>query len=330
MAMIGELPEPVLDLMRAGSVAGFATVSAAGMPIDTPVLYFSNESLDTFNLTTGLAYPAKAERARRNPKVGLLLEGRPDEPVISVAGMAAVRDADLQGNVHRYLAEAAHTLPHNPDWALARQAVWYWTRIIVEIVPVRVRWWARPSEMDGPPQCWSAPADAVFPRSDPAPPGKPSAPPMWHQPPWPDLADRAMARGARCHLTLLDSDGFPLPMPVRSARRTQTGFVLDLPAGIPGPLTGPACLTFGGIETFLGRIASSSSSAELRVERALPVFPMTEDMAQLWQPSEKTRAELMRRLGEETARRGQAIPTIPQDRPPPSPGYRRRMVRAQA
>jgi hypothetical protein len=326
MAMTDELPGPVLDLMRSGSVAGYATISAAGVPIDTPVLYFPGEDLATFNLTTGLAYPVKAERARRNPKVGLLLEGGPDEPVVAIAGMAAVRDGDLQANVLRYLAEAAHRLPLDPDWELARQAVWYWTRIIVEVSAARVLWWDNPAAMDQPPQRWQAPADTIYPASDPAPPGKVSQPATWDQPPWQDLAAQALARGAKCHLSLIDAELFPLPMPVRRAEASRQGFTLDLPRGIPGPLAGTACLTFGGIETFIGELSGDT----LHVERALPLLPMTRDATQLWQPTDDTRTQLMRRLGEETARRGQPVPVIPHDRPPPSPGYQRRMARMKA
>jgi hypothetical protein len=66
----------------------------------------------------------------------------------------------------------------------------------------------------------------------------------------------------------------------------------------------------------------------MRVERTLPIFPMTKDMTQLWEPTEDTRTQLMRRLKEEVERRGQSIPTIPIDRPEPTAGYRRRMARA--
>ena len=317
MAMCDDLPEAVLELMRSGAVTGFATVSTAGVPIDTPVLYFPSEGLRSFDLATGLAYPSKAERARRNPKVGLLLEGGPDEPVVSIAGMAAVRDADLQANVLRYLAETAHTLPYDPDWALARQAVWYWTRIIIEVAPARVLWWDNPSAMDGPPHRWRARQGTVFPRSDPAPPGKTSMPADWGASGWQELARQALTRGAKCHLSLIHAEGFALPMPVWTAELTASGFALDLPRGIPGPLAGKACLTFGGIETFIGEVSGSPGCVVFQVERALPVLPMTQDMAQLWQPTDHTRSELMRRLAEETARRGQAVPQIPADRPPP-------------
>lgn len=328
MTAMDELPDRVLALMRSGSIAQYATVSAAGVPVDTPVLYFPNDDLGAVNLATGLAYPAKAERARRNPKVGLLLAGGPHEPVVSVAGMAAVRDADLQGNVLRYLAEAAYTLPHDPDWALARQAVWYWTRIIVEIVPARICWWDGPEQMDRPPHRWQAAESTCFPTSDPAPPGTASSPATWQVRPWRELAETALGRNAAGHLSVLDAEGFPRPMKARSIAITDTGLALTLPDGVPWAIAGMACLTFGGIETFLGSVAAAEGTIHLTVERTLPVFPMTSDMTQLWQPAPDTRAQLMRRLEQELYRRGQPVPTVPVKRPPPSAGYRRRMERA--
>lgn len=325
-----ELPDHVRTFLRSGSIAQYATVSAAGMPIDTPVLYFPSEDLRSFNLATGLSYPAKAERARRNPRVGLYLEGGPDEPVVSIAGMAAVRDADLQDNVNRYVAEACYTLPYDPPWELARQAVWYWTRIIVEITPVQMLWWDRPADMDGLPQRWEAPPGTSYRPSDPAPPGKVSAAAKWDMPAWRDLAGQALARGARGargHVSVCTAAGFPLPAGLRQVELVEDGFLLDVPGGIAWPLSGPACLTFGGIETFLGRISGHGARHHLAVERTLPIFPMTQDMAQLWHPTPDTRAQLMRRLEEELLRRGQPVPTVPETRPPPSEGYRRRLLR---
>jgi len=330
MTMLEELPESVTGLMRSGSIANYTTVSREGMPIDTPVLYFPNDDLSRFNLTTGLSYPAKAERARRNPKVGLLLMGRPDEPVISIAGMAAVRDADLQANVLRYVAEACYTLPHDPDWSLARQAVWYWTRMLVEIAPARIDWWDDQASMDQLPHHWEAPAGTAFPASDPAPPGKTSRPARWQELDWRKLAEQALARGVPGRLSVIDEEGFPRPVTLTSIETTDAGFALGLPRGIPWRIAGKACLTFGGIETFLGIANGADGAAAMTVERTLPVFPMTQDMTQLWEPAADTRAQLMRRLEEELQRRGQPLPSIPVDRPEASEGYRRRMERMKA
>ncbi len=327
MGLVGALPGPVVSLLQSGSIAQYVTISASGQPIDTPVLYFPADDLSSLNLATGLSYPAKAERARRNPKVGLLLEGGPDEPVISISGMAAVRDTDLQDNVNRYLAEACHTLPHNPDWALARQAVWYWTRIIVEIAPVRIQWWDNPAQMGKPPQQWQAPEHTLFPVSDPAPPGKTSQPAKWEERPWQELARLALERGAAGHLSVLDEHGFPLPIKAAAIAITKQGFSLEMPDGVPWRIDGKACLTFGGIETFLGVATPAAGTVRLDVERALPVFPMTSDMTQLWEPAAGTRTQLMRRLEEELHRRCQAVPLIPVIQPAPSAGYRRRMQR---
>lgn len=330
MSLFDELPEAVTGLMRSGAIANYVTVSSAGMPVDTPVLYFPADDLSSFNLTTGLSYPAKAERARRNPKVGMLLSGRADEPVISIAGMAAVRDADLQSNVERYAAEACYTLPHNPDWKVARRAVWYWTRMLVEITPARIDWWDSPAAMDRPPHRWMAPAGTVFPASDPAPPGRTSKPAKWREFDWCELAGQALARGVACQLSTIDQEGFPRPIGVNRIERTEAGFSLALPRGICWPIAGKACLTFGGVETFLGEAKGNGGDATMIVERALPVFPMTQDMTQLWEPSEDTRTQLMRRLEEELQRRGQPLPSVPVDRPEPTAGYRRRMDRMKA
>ena len=325
------LPDHVLDLIRSASFAQYTTVSAAGVPIDTPVLIFPSENLQTINLATGLSYPAKAERARRNPRVGLLIEGGPSEPVISIAGMGAVRDSDLQGNVDRYLVEAAYSLAHDPDWSLARQAVWYWTRIIVEITLASVMWWDSPASMDQPPRRWDALAGTVFPGSDPLPPGKNGEAAKWEQRPWQQLAMQALEREVPGHLSVIDAEGFPRPLRAQAIAITESGFTCDMPLGIPWKIVGKACLTFGGIETFVGEACTlASSRIAMQVERSLPIFPMTQDMKQLWEPTDNTREQLMRRLREETQRRGQPIPAIALDRPPPSEGYKRRLARRKA
>jgi len=321
------LPDPVVTLMRSGAIAQYATVSAAGMLVDTPVLYFPDDDLAKVSIATGLSYPAKAERARRNPRVGLLLEGGPDLPVIAIAGMAAVRDSDLQGNVHRYLAETCYTLPHDPDWALARQAVWYWTRIIVEIAPVRILWWDSPAAGGRAPPPGGGRGRTRLTASDPAPPGQTSRPAQWAQLSWQELANQALGRGATGHLSVIDADGFPAPMRALEIAITDDGLSIRMPNGAPWSMTGQACLTFGGIETFLGTVTPGNGCVTMAVARTLPVFPMTGDMTQLWNPAAETRAQLMRRLEEELQRRGQAVPLIPDIQPPPSEGYRRRLAR---
>jgi hypothetical protein len=328
--MLDQLPGHVVELMRSGRVAEYATISTAGVPIDTPVLYFPSDGLRTVDVATGLSYPAKAERARRNPKVGLLIEGGPDEPVISIAGMAAVRDSDLQANVDRYLSEAGHALAGDPDWSLSRKAVWYWTRIIIEVTPTRVLWWDTPAAMDGPPRRWDADPGTCYPASDPTPPGAPSRSSDWEQPPWRSLASKAVARSSPGHLTLIDGDGFPLPIRARKIWRTDDGFTLEMPNAAPWSGTGKASLSFQGFETFVGEATSHGGLTHMRVERALPVLPIAIDQQELLEPSPETHDKLMARLRQEVARRGLPVPTMPAERPPPTEGYKLRIARSRA
>jgi len=205
MTYLDHLPGHVGDLIRSRFVCEWATVSKAGVPINSPLVPFTSDDCETIDCATGLAYPAKAERARRNPRVGMLFEGGASDPVVSVGGMSAVRDSDLQANLERYLSEEILTTmldPANTDYAgVTRHALWYFTRIVVCVKPAVVRWWANPAAMDEAPEEWRADAATTFPASDPAPPGSMARPPWAEAPPWREVAQGAVARKAPAHLT---------------------------------------------------------------------------------------------------------------------------------
>jgi hypothetical protein len=317
MSALHELPEKVLRLIESGVVAEFSTVSQAGIPIDTPTYYFPSDDMETLDVATGLPNPAKAERARRNPKVGLLIEGRADEPIVVVRAHAAVRDSDIQANAIRYLAETGYRgISHGITWEKARLAVTYWSRIIVENKPERIYWWDDPAALDGPPRIWNAAPGTIYPHSDPAPSGK-MQPSAWPVRAWQDVAKDAVASGAASHLSVLDADGYPLPMRTRSFELVREGFRLAMPNGVPWKLEGKASLTFAGFRTFVGQVAQDNDgSILLRVERSLPQHPSTLDTKQVLQPSEDTLAKARARLEYEARRRGQSLPVIPLEPPP--------------
>jgi general stress protein 26 len=320
------LPDAVARLIRTRAVAEFATVSGAGVPIDTPTFYFPSADLQTLDIGTGLAYPAKAERARRNPRVGLLIEGKAEDPVVSIAGFAAVRDADLQANLVRYASETIFAPNINPDvvpWQATRERKrYYLTRMIVCIAPAHVRWWRSRAATDEPAQEWRAGADTVFPASDPAPSSKPSEAPQWPRRTWRELADTALKEQLPAHLTLLDSDGFPVPMRVREYQSHAEGFRLIVPHGAPWS-EGKATLSFVGKEIFVGDVVADRGQALLRVERVLPVLPLMQ------QPTAEILGILTRRMEYEARRRGQPVPVVPEQPPAPTEGARLRRAAAQ-
>lgn len=328
MHQLTGLPDNVAEVIRTAVICEFATVSAAGVPIDTPLLYFWSDGLRSLDVATGLAYPAKAERARRNPKVGLLLEGGAGQPIVSVAGVAAVRDADLQRNLERYLSEVAWDIPMGAPWSKARAAIWYWARIIVSVTPRHIRWWPSADDMDRPPQRWDAPAGWSFPQSDPAPAGQVSAAPKWREYPWREFAASFLDKGVPGHLTLCDDDGYPLPIRARWIELLEDGFRLDIPRGAPWRRRGKATLTFAGAATFVGEVTEQGPDLILTTERVLPILPTVENPNELWEPSEHTRTELMRRLVQEAQRRGQPVPTVLETLPPFTDGARARIAGA--
>jgi hypothetical protein len=330
MTYLDHLPGSVAHLIRSGFVAEFATVSTTGVPINTPLVTFTSEDLETIDAGTGLAYPAKAERARRNPKTGLLFEGAMDQPSVSISGLSTVHDSDFQANLERYLAEeilAPYLNPKIVDYeSVTRQAIWYFTRILICVKPVRIRWWRSRAATDDAPEEWCAPIDSVYPPSDPAPPGEMSKAPWLAPSSWQSSAQSALARKAPGHLTLLDAQGFPLPIRAREVHAHEEGFRLIMPKWLPWS-AGKATLSFEGVETFIGSAAFEVTEALMRIERAMPVLPMMADLTEVLHPKPATKAALMERLHHETERRGQPLQTMPANPPEPTAGAR---LRAEA
>ena len=316
MSTLHDLPRHIFALIESGVVAEFATVNAMGVPIDTPTYYFPADDMATIDLATGVPNPAKAERARRNPKVGLLIEGRPEEPVVVIRARAAVRDRDIQSNAIRYLAETGWKgISHGITWEKARLAITYWSRIIIENTPERIYWWDNHAALEGPPGVWNAAPDTVWPVSDPAH-ESPITPGNWKAWPWREVAVAALATGHAGHLSVMDTDGFPVPMRTRSLELVDEGFRIIVPRGMPWAFVGPACVTFAGFRTFVGEAVPQEGDLVLfRVARALPQHPSTLDTKQVLQPAEETLAKTRARLEAEMARLGQVLPVIPIEAP---------------
>jgi hypothetical protein len=316
-------PAEVLPLFQRAITTEYASLTARGAPLTYPVTPYVAEDGRTLDISTGLTYPSKAERARRNPNVALLFSdpvgtGLSKPPVALVQGLAAVRDADLQANTDRYLALSFNKLPEAysgmPRFFL-RRLQWYFVRIWIQITPLRILWWPE-GNLDRTPERWETTAGVQLPVSDPPPPGK--SPGSWKEGPadWRIGARVALQRLGNPVLTLVDKLGYPLPMRVRNAQLTDTGFRVELPAGLPACNPGPACLTFHthpeqftGQQNmvFTGRVEASGLFI---VDRQIGDWSLAGSKLQATWDFMSNGRKLAPRLQEEVRRRGQVIPVI--------------------
>jgi hypothetical protein len=301
-------PEDAAATIAGSAVAEMATLTKAGVPLDTPLLSWVSPDGTTIDLSTGLSYPAKAERARRRPTVGLCFGDVDARPLVAVAAIASVRDRDIQRNAERYASLTGPMiaqLGRGRPWSELRQAVWYFARIWIECAPVRVLWW--PDGAEHPARVWRRPGSTIQPSSDAPPAGKPTKPPAWPVRDWRPSAEAVVADLPLPYLTAVDPEGFPIPFPITGAELDGDGFWLKVPAGAPWDLTGPASLCFDGRATFVGSLEGS----KLTVERQLPDLPLVADTRQIFSPQPDVASALMTRLQTELDRRGQPLPVLP-------------------
>lgn len=319
-------PDAVLPVFERAVTCSYASLTSKRSPVTWAVTPFPGEDGRTIDLSTGLTYPLKAERARRNPHVALLFSdpvgtGLDDPPIVLVLGQATVRDRDLQTNSDRYLRLQMAKLP--AAWRgvprfLIRQQSWYWARVWVLITPERILWWPNRS-LDRAPKKWRAPRTTFVPPSDPPPFGAPLPRTPGDEFDTHDRATDALVRFGAPDLTVVGHDRFPYPFPVEAVGLEPDGFVLAVPPHAPAEAVGRACLTFhvhkanfDGQENavFTGRCEPVGEHTLFRIEKVLPDFSLPGGRVSRARAFLGQRRRLAGVLEAECKRRGGTVPRV--------------------
>ncbi len=315
----GPMTDELRALIERSVVAHVATLDRAGRPVTWPMTPYLDERGADIEVSTGVTYPAKAERARRDPRTCIVIGGG-DEPLVRVTALATVHDRDLQRNTDRFVRQA--TLKTGTSWSrlpdrIIRAQAWHWVRIYVTFTPVRIEWWPN-GRMYGPARSWSAPTTLTAPPSDPPPEG--ASPGGWQRSPgpWRQRAEYAVTHLGHPMLTVTDPDGFPQIVTVVVTGIDARGVHLAVPDGADVG-AGPACLTFDRVHgdgEFLGQENAAftgtltTDGTRFEVDRLLPDFSLpARGLAKHW-AFISARRRLSRRLTFECARRDQQIPHI--------------------
>jgi hypothetical protein len=319
-------PSELDDVFAHSLTCEFSSLTRAGTPVTWPVTPYVTDERKTIDISTGITYPLKAERARRDPRVALLFadpegSGLEKPPVVYVRGHAAVRDANLQAGADRYVSDTLAKLGlayKGTPWFLLKRHRWYWVRIWVEITPLHIAWWPK-GNLDAPPETWDAPA-ADLPASDPGPTGSP--PGAYQEAPddWKFRAARAIGRLKMVDVSVTGRDGWPFVFPAARVKAHPRGFSFRVAPGCPEPIAGPGCITFHTHpERFTGQENAVFTGSVSPLERGKAVFEVERALGDFSLPvgrvrsaaafSEKAR-KLRPRFESEVARRGQPIPEI--------------------
>lgn len=311
-------------------VCDYASVKRDGTPITSPLGAYPGEEKRTIGVSTGVAHPAKAERARNNPKVSLLYaepKGLPmdDPPVVLVFGDATVRDSDLQANLDRMVREtvARVSMFQRMPKFMIRWMSGYMTRIWIDITPLKILWWPD-ADLDKEPQEWNAPAGTAAPPSDPRP--KPLATrrkPMVEPPSdWRKEAAFAIEQLEAPTLTVVGEDGYPVPFKARESALAAKGIRLKMPSGAPVEPSGRACLTYSKVEvkngemvgndsrTFIGDVLQDGDAFLFKVERPLAIMSAKMDSLGAILHLISIVRESATRAKVEAARRDQPVPKV--------------------
>ena len=321
------LPEELVPILVDNWACEYSSIKKNGTPITVPLLTFPGNDGRTIDITTGLAYPSKAERARNNPKVCLLYSDPratsvEKPPVALVYGHATVYDSDLQANVDRSiqtLLPRSKGLNKMPKFIL-RWLRSYFSRIWIAVTPLKILWWPE-TNMENPPKIWHAPTGTQAPPSDPKPEplSNPHKPWLDSSSDWRKDMAYAFDKLGTPVLTVVDDEGYPVPFRVKRGSIELDGVRLELLPAMPTDSRGRACLTFHTLKVVNGEMVSydnksyigtlSKDSFLFKVKRQLGSHEMTSDLkGMIWFIRSTLRLE--KRLTIEASRRRQPVPKI--------------------
>jgi hypothetical protein len=324
------LPDELVPLLVDSAVCEYASIRVDGTPVTSPIIPYRGEDGRSIDISTGLTFPLKADRARRNPKVCLAYtetigSAAENPPVALVYGQASVRDADLQANTDRYVRtqrERFSAFRRMPQFML-RWLEGYFARIWIEITPLKVLWWPD-RDLSGEPKRWHAPPGTYAPPSDPAPEPLPAPHDPVIVPPtdWRREIPYAIDTIGLPILTVVDEEGYPTPFRVLGATMGSEGIQLALPAAVPAAARGRGCLTFHTLRLVKGEMATQEnmsfigdviddggSGVRFEIERRLPDTSIKGRVRGLVSFG-LTMRRFRRRLETEASRRGQPVPKV--------------------
>jgi hypothetical protein len=320
-------PEEILGVIENSLTVEYASLTKKGVPITFPLMPQIGEDGRTLDVATGLTYPVKAERARNNPKVCLLYSeplgcGLESPPCVLVYGLATVRDVDLHANTDRYVRFATKRFAELgvpiPGFFL-RTMTWYLARIFVKVTPMRILWW-EDGVLSKEPKAWQAPDGMQAPDSDPPPGGKGSNSLNSPLTEWHSEAEYAVKSLGEPVLTVVDTDGFPVPFRTLHASAVKDGFHLELSPQSPAPAQGKASLCFhlhdekfswNENKTFVGEVSGDVDTAFFKVDRLLSGQSLKKgSQVSVMLNMFKLRRQLAPRLKPEARRRGQPVPKV--------------------
>jgi nitroimidazol reductase NimA-like FMN-containing flavoprotein (pyridoxamine 5'-phosphate oxidase superfamily) len=157
-----DLPGEVVEVFDSFRTCELATVGRDGTPTAWPALPLYRPETGTFLFTTSIGMPQKAYNIRREPRVSLLFSdatasGLTDPPLVLIQGDATAPDelaTEFDGleEIARRAYERQPVSRHYGVDPLSRRLFgWYYLRLLIHVVPRRVRWWPH-GDLSGPPQ----------------------------------------------------------------------------------------------------------------------------------------------------------------------------------
>ncbi len=147
-----QLPEEVAAVLRGFYTCEVTTVNSKGQPMTWPALAYYDEAAGELFFTVSIAFPVKAQNARKRPQVSLLYSdptgsGLDHAPAVLVQGEATV--AEILEATPQTKALSKLALQRQPDSkrfqasALARRLFsWYlFKRIAITVRPRQITVW---------------------------------------------------------------------------------------------------------------------------------------------------------------------------------------------